>query len=124
MAGSTGSSSPRGKPEPSAVADAEVTRRLPSLAVDYRVSASTRNPPQSTPLFPVPRISEPTLSRLNNLHHAKRPAPLPVVLTREEVQALPAHRHGTSPSLVTLFYGPGPGAWVQPAEAKAGHCVE
>lgn len=44
---------------------------------------------------------------LEGVVRAKRPIRLPVVLTREEVQAVPAHLRGTPRLMVTLLYGAG-----------------
>ncbi|MBI3082230.1 MAG: phage integrase N-terminal SAM-like domain-containing protein [Gemmatimonadetes bacterium] len=92
---------------PAEMGEAEVTRFLSSLAVDGHVAASTQNQALSALLFLYKEIQDQPLPWLDNIAPAKRPVLLPVVLSREEVQAILAHLHGTSRLMGTLLYGGG-----------------
>ena len=96
-----------GKRHPAEMGEAEVTRFLSSLAVDGKVAASTQNQALSALLFLYKEILDQPLPWLDNIAPAKRPVLLPVVLSREEVQAILAHLHGTSRLMGTLLYGGG-----------------
>jgi len=71
-----------------------VTRFLSHLAVAARVSAATQNQALSALLFLYRRVLHIDLPWLEGLVRAKRPARLPVVLSRDEVAAVPAHLDG------------------------------
>jgi site-specific recombinase XerD len=92
---------------PVEMGEAEVTRFLSSLAVDHHVSASTQNQPPSALLFLYLEVLQQPLPWLDGLLHAQRPARLPVVLSREEVQAILAPLRGTPLLMVALLYGAG-----------------
>ncbi len=66
----------------------EVTQVLTSLAVQGNVAASTQNQALSALLFLYRDVLGQDLPWLDDVVRAKRPARLPVVLTREEVRAL------------------------------------
>jgi integron integrase len=85
----------------------EVTRFLSSLALDGRVAASTQNQALSALLFLYREVLQQDLPWLEGVVRAKRPIRLPVVLTREEVQAVLAHLRGTPRLMGTLLYGAG-----------------
>jgi hypothetical protein len=63
----------------------EVTRFLTHLAVDEHVSASTQNQALSAVLFLYREVLRLELPWLDDVVRAKRPAHLPIVLTRDEV---------------------------------------
>src|SRR5437660_12223772 len=65
-----------------------VTKFLSSLASDRRVSASTQNQALSAILFLYDEVLGAKVGWLETLVRAKRPARVPVVLTREEVRAI------------------------------------
>ena len=67
---------------------AEVEAFLTHLAVDGRVAAATQNLAKSSMLFLYREVLGSELPWLDGVERAKRPARLPVVLTREEVQAV------------------------------------
>jgi integron integrase len=92
---------------PAEMGEAEVTRFLSSLAVDFHVSASTQNQALSALLFLYREVLQHPLPWLDNIVPAKRPVRLPVVLSRDEVQAILAHLHGTPHLMATLLYGAG-----------------
>ena len=66
----------------------EVESFLTHLAVERKVSASTQNQALSAILFLYREVLKLELPWLDNVVKAKRPQRLPVVLTREEVQAV------------------------------------
>jgi integrase len=66
----------------------EVARFLTSLAVDGKVAGSTQNQALSALLFLYRHVLDIDLPWLDDVVRAKRPQRLPVVLTRQEVQAL------------------------------------
>src|SRR6266545_1790709 len=66
----------------------DVTRFLSSLAVDRAVSASTQNQALSALVFLYGEVLGAPVGWLGALVRAKRPARVPVVLTKEEVRAI------------------------------------
>jgi integron integrase len=86
---------------------AEIEAFLTHLAVERRVSASTQNQALQAILFLYRHVLEVELPWLNNVVRAKRPARLPVVLTREEVARILAHLQGTYLLIAQLLYGSG-----------------
>ena len=77
------------------------------LAVEGKVSASTQNQAKSAILFLYREVLEIELPWLGNVQQAKVPKRLPVVLTREEVQALLSRLEGTHWLIASLLYGSG-----------------
>ncbi len=96
-----------GKRHPAELGGAEVTRFLSHLAVAARVSASTQNQALSALLFLYRRVLHIDLPWLEGLVRAKRPARLPVVLSRDEVAAVLAHLDGVRWLVAALLYGAG-----------------
>ena len=90
-----------------AMGEAEVTAFLSSLAVRGRVSASTQNQALSALTFLYSRVLGLDLDWLDGLVRARRPARIPVVLTRDEVRQLLAQLHGTEWLVASLLYGAG-----------------
>jgi integron integrase len=95
------------KRHPAEMGEAQVTRFLSSLAVDGQVAASTQNQALSALLFLYKEVLAQPLPWLDDLVHAQRPARLPVVLSREEVQAVLHRLDGTPRLMATLLYGGG-----------------
>jgi len=85
----------------------EVTRFLSSLALHGHVSASTQNQALSAILFLYQEVLRQDLPWLDGIVRAKRSVRLPVVLTRDEVQAVLSQLRGTSRLIATLLYGAG-----------------
>jgi len=96
-----------GKQHPSTLGAAEVTAFLNHLASDRNVAASTQNQALSALLFLYKQVLEQPLPWLDALERAKRPARLPTVLTRSEVQRLLAAMRGTKWLMASLLYGSG-----------------
>ena len=88
---------------------AEVSQFLSSLAVTGRVSASTQNQALSALLFLYREVLDAPVGWLNALVRAKRPARVPVVLTREEVRKVLARLKDRGPAalIAALLYGTG-----------------
>ena len=76
------------KRHPAEMGAPEVTKFLTSLAVDGQVAASTQNQALSALLFLYKEVLEVDLPWLDGIVRAKRPARLPVVLTRTEVRGV------------------------------------
>ena len=85
----------------------EVSRFLTALAVERRVASSTQNQALAAILFLYKDVLDRDFVWLNDVVRAKRPQQLPVVLTRQEVQALLVTLDGVSWIMGTLLYGSG-----------------
>ncbi len=96
-----------GKRHPKDLGAAEVEAFLSHLAVTRNVSASTQNQAKSALLFLYKELLGVQLPWLDNVTQAKAPKRLPVVLTKDEVQALLNRLDGTMWLLVSLLYGSG-----------------
>jgi integron integrase len=96
-----------GKRHPREMGQAEVEAFLTHLAVAGRVAASTQNQAKSALLFLYKDVLGLELPWLSGIQSAKRPARLPVVLTRSEVRAVLGHTTGTSGLVLQLLYGTG-----------------
>jgi integron integrase len=95
-----------GKRHPREMGAAEVARYLSSLATARHVAASTQNQALSALLF-LYREVEQEVPWLDDVVRAKRPARLPVVLTRDEVRAVLRQLRGTPRLMAILLYGSG-----------------
>lgn len=100
-------SEPRGKRHPREMAEAEVTRFLTHLAVVGKVSAWTQNQALSALLFLYREVLRVEIGWLDDVVRARRPARLPVVLTRAEVQAMLQQLQGVPWMMASLLYGAG-----------------
>ena len=96
-----------GKRHPSEMAEAEVTEFLTYLARECKVAASTQNQALSALLFLYKEVLKQEIGWLDGVERAKRPARLPVVLTKDEVRKIFAHLHGTHRLMAGLLYGSG-----------------
>lgn len=85
----------------------EVEAFLTHLAVAGRVAAATQNQALSALLFLYREVLEQDLPWLNEVVRAKRPARLPVVLTRREVARVLERMEGTHGLMARLLYGTG-----------------
>ena len=98
-----------GMRHPRELGPSDVTRFLSSLAVDRRVSASTQNQALSALVFLYRDVLDMPVGWLNGLVRAKRPARVPVVLTREEVRRVLGRLKGGGPAalIAAVLYGSG-----------------
>lgn len=96
-----------GKRHPREMAEAEVTEFLTFLAREGQVAASTQNQALSALLFLYKEVLRQEIGWLDQVERVKRPARLPVVLTKEEVRKVFAHLHGTHRLMAGLLYGSG-----------------
>ncbi|MBK8338430.1 MAG: integron integrase [Sterolibacteriaceae bacterium] len=96
-----------GKRHPREMGAVEVEAFLTHLAVAGRVAASTQNQAKSALLFLYREVLALELPWLDNIQRARAPKRLPVVLTRDEVQALLCGLHGTHWLVASLLYGTG-----------------
>lgn len=85
----------------------EVEVFLTHLAVEGQVSVSTQNQALAALLFLYKEVLELELPWLENVTRAKRPARVPVVLSRPEVDRLLLHLEGTHLLMARLLYGTG-----------------
>ncbi len=95
------------KRHPAEMAEQELTEFLTHLARDVHVAASTQNQALSALLFLYKEVLRQEIGWLSNVQRAKRPARLPVVLTRDEVHKIFAHLHGMQRLMAGLLYGSG-----------------
>lgn len=96
-----------GKRHPLEMREEEVTAFLTHLARDGGVAASTQNQALSALLFLYKEVLRQDLGWLDDVERAKKPARLPVVLTRKEVRRIFRHLHGTPRLMAGLLYGSG-----------------
>src|SRR5436190_18434211 len=96
-----------GKRHPTEMAEAEVTQFLTYLAREGKVAASTQNQALSALLFLYKGVLKQEIGWLDGVERARRPARLPVVLTRDEVRKIFAHLDGKYRLMAGLLYGSG-----------------
>ena len=96
-----------GKRHPAEMGASEITRFLSALAIERNVAASTQNQPLSALLFLYREVLEQDLPWLDEIVRAKRPARIPVVLSRGEVRAVLDALDGSVRLLALLLYGAG-----------------
>jgi integron integrase len=86
---------------------AEITQFLTHLAVDGRVAASTQNQALNALVFLYKRVLKIELRRIEEVVRAPQRRKMPVVLTREETDAIMAHLSHENRLLASLLYGSG-----------------
>jgi integron integrase len=96
-----------GKRHPAEMGAGEITRFLSALAIERNVAASTQNQALSALLFLYREVLEQDLPWLDDIVRAKRPARVPVVLSRGEVHAVLDALDGPVRLLALLLYGAG-----------------
>jgi integron integrase len=96
-----------GRRHPRSLGAPEVTSFLSHLASQGSVSASTQNQALAALLFLYAEILERPLGSLGAVVHAKRPARLPTVMTRAEVDAVLSQLDGVWRLMASLLYGSG-----------------
>ena len=92
---------------PAEMSEPEMAEFLTHLARAGNISASTQNQALSALLFLYKEVLKQEIGWLQNVERAKKPARLPVVLTRDEVRKVFAHLHGTARLMTGLLYGSG-----------------
>jgi integron integrase len=92
---------------PDEMGEAEITAFLTHLAVDRHTSASTQNQALCSLVFLYKHVLNRDLGEFGGLVWAKKPARLPVVLTRTEVRAVLGELTGTFRLMSLLLYGSG-----------------
>jgi len=85
----------------------EVEQFLTHLAVNGKVAASTQNQAKAALLFLYREVLAIELPWLDNVEQAKAPKRLPVVLNRDEIQAILSRLSGTNRLIASLLYGTG-----------------
>lgn len=95
------------KRHPKEMGGAEVAAFLSHLAVDRQVAASTQNQALAAILFLYRDVMKQALPWLEDVERAKKPARVPVVLTRDEVSLVLAHLNGRNWLMASLLYGAG-----------------
>jgi integron integrase len=96
-----------GKRHPAEMGAAEITRFLSDLAIQRNVAASTQNQALSALLFLYRDVLGQELPWLDDIVRAKSRERIPVVLTREEVQAVLDALDGPTRLAALLLYGAG-----------------
>ena len=96
-----------GKRHPREMGKQEVEAFLTSLAVERGVAAATQNLALSAILFLYREVLAVPLPWLDDVARAKKPARLPTVLTRAEVQSLLERTDGKAGMMLRLLYGTG-----------------
>ncbi len=89
------------------MAEPEINVFLTHLAVKEKVAASTQNQALSALLFLYRHVIGREVGDLGQVIRARKPSRLPVVLTRDEVKALPANISGNKWLMASLVYGSG-----------------
>lgn len=96
-----------GKRHPLEMGEEEIAAFLSHLAIDAQVAASTQNQAFSALLFLYQQVLDRKLAYLTGVERVRRPAKLPVVLTRKEAHATIAHLRGEYRLMGELLYGSG-----------------
>ena len=96
-----------GKRHPEDMGDVEINTFLSHLAIEGNVAASTQNQALSALLFLYQEVLGLDVPWLECLVRARKPARLPVVLSRDEVRRLLARVRGTPNLVCRLLYGTG-----------------
>ncbi len=96
-----------GKRHPKDLGIREVESFLSYLAVEGKVAASTQNQALSSLVFLYHQVLKLNMGLLEDVTLAKRPEKLPVVLTRNEVQAVLKRLEGDKRTMGLLLYGSG-----------------
>lgn len=95
------------KQHPKDMAETEIREFISHLAVDTRISASTQTVALSALLFLYRDVLKRDLPYIENIERAKPSHKLPVVFTRQEVQAVLARLEGTHHLIACFLYGSG-----------------
>lgn len=96
-----------GRRHPLSLGAAEVSAFLSHLAVERNVSASTQNQALAALIFLYAEVLRHPLEPLGSLVRAKRPARIPIVMSRAEVSAVLAKLDGAWHLMASLLHGSG-----------------
>ena len=96
-----------GKRHPKEMGAVEVNHFLGHLAGNESVAASTQNQALNALVFMYRNVVGRDVGELGSFERAKRPARMPVVLSREEVQLLLSKLQGTQQLIGQFLYGTG-----------------
>ena len=96
-----------GKRHPRDLGESDIAKFLSSLAVEGRVAASTQNQALNALLFLYKEVLRRQLGFIGETVRAKRPAKLPVVLSRAEVKSILENLPGQYRLMGQLLYGSG-----------------
>ena len=89
------------------MAEIEISQFLTFLAVNEHVAAATQNVALNAIVFLYKHVLHKELGDFVDISWSRRPKRLPVVLNREEVQALLVGLHGRDWIMASLLYGSG-----------------
>lgn len=92
---------------PVQMGEPEINAFLTQLAVKEKVSASTQNQALSALLFRYRHVIGREVGDLGEVIRARRPARVPVVMTRDEVKAVLAQLRGDKWLMASMMYGAG-----------------
>lgn len=92
---------------PKGMGEPEINAFLTHLAVEDKVSASTRNQALSALLFLYRHVLEREVGELGDVIRAGKPRHLPAVMTRDEVRAVLGQLEGDKRLMAALMYGAG-----------------
>lgn len=95
------------KRHPDEMGENEIATFLTSLAIKEHVAASTQNQALSALLFLYQQVLERKLNNLDGIERVKRPAKIPVVLTRREAHAILDQLREPYRLMTELLYGSG-----------------
>ena len=92
---------------PKEMGEVEVSSFLTQLARNGQIAAATQNQALSALLFLYKQVLKQEIGWLDNVERVKRPARVPVVLTRDEVHKIFTHLRGMPRLMAGLLYGSG-----------------
>ncbi|MCG8607550.1 integron integrase [bacterium] len=95
------------KRHPRDMAGPEIRQFLNYLADNQNVAASTQNQALSAILFLYKEVLQKEIGYVQNIHWAKKPVKLPVVLTNREAIKVLSHLEGKYKLAASLMYGSG-----------------
>ena len=95
------------KQHPAEMGKPEIETFLTHLAVKRNVSAGSQNQALNAILFLYRQVLKIDVPWLENVTRARKPQRLPVVLTRDEIEAVFSHMDGTCALIAKLLYGTG-----------------
>ena len=93
------------KRHPAGMAEDDIAQFLTHLARNLNVAASTQNQALSALLFLYKEVLKQEIGWLEKVERARKPAKLPIVLTRPEVKQIFAHLQDTPKLMAGLLYG-------------------